>query len=184
MFVRDDSFRVIHHPNLNEKTLIATTFLKKGSIFWFWGSFRKGTYETPSCNDYEMQCGEIIVDPQSYKEDSLLQYTNAPGPGELANLKATWKHVIHGDKAAILCRALCDIHPNNQITIDYGKEWFSSRNLKSQSVHLDEFPVRKRKTSVKNPLIEHKYKLRSNIKKRIYYDQKCRCAGVVNGTDC
>jgi hypothetical protein len=74
MFVRDDSFRVIHHPNLNEKTLIATTFLKKGSIFWFWGSFRKGTYETPSCNDYEMQCGEIIVDPQSYKEDSLLQY--------------------------------------------------------------------------------------------------------------
>ena len=147
IFDNDHRVRVVKHPTMG-RTLVASETLRKGDTLWYWGAWRTDEHPDDAArNDYEVgtpnPCG--VIDPTPFC-DSVMQYANAPGPGELPNITATSEvHVCaHTERAGVRLRCICDIPVGHQVVWRYGTDWFESRGLRRLPVHLPQFPVRKR----------------------------------------
>ena len=160
--LKDERFSVIAHPRVG-KTLVAARDITKGEVSWYWGAFRAGANNIAR-NDYEVavRSPDGLIDPTPYP-DSMLQFANAPGPGEIPNVKLT-SETTHADGlCAVKVRAIVNIPRGHQITWRYGSGYFESRNIQRVAIHLPSHPARTRARRVVRAASRSKMRLRPRI---------------------
>lgn len=135
---KDERIKVVPHAHFN-KTLVAAQSLCKGEILLYWGRV------CDTVNDYTLRIAkDVMIDPSPFA-DSLLQFANAPGKDEVANI-VSFKAVYgkHG-MAGYTFHCVRNIPQNHQILLNYGKGWFESRGIERKSTDLPNYPATKRR---------------------------------------
>jgi hypothetical protein len=151
MFKADERLRVVPHPTVG-RACVAARRVRRGERLYFWGNVVSVRDETPANSDYLITSPRgMVIDPTPFGDASRLQYVNAPGPNERANITHTGRDVRRRVRdgvgrqrvlASVEFRALRAIARGEQLLWDYdGDEWFEERGLTRVDVDVAARPA-------------------------------------------
>lgn len=144
----DDALRVVTHPTLGGKILVAAVDLPKGYKSVYFGERKSWRACGRAGRDHAMHFRPRagVIDPTPLGEGAQLQFMANPGPNEVSNNRST--NVFFGDakceRGTIVGREFILTKPvkrGEQLLQWYGAEWFASRNIKRLDVGCEEFPA-------------------------------------------
>ena len=158
----DEAFKIVAHPTLDGKILVATRDVPRGYKTVYWGERKSWRECGRAGRDHAMnfRSGGGVIDPTPCGVSSQLQFMSNPGPNEVVNNRST--NVCFGDtrcpkgtivgREFMLCRA---VKKDEQLTQWYGAEWFHSRGIVRLDTGTAEHPAPRKRVKTHDARVEH-----------------------------